>query len=254
MDIFGDSSDPFRWVVRGDIPSPIGYVPFSSPWSGVVHLVRNPDPEQPWKGQGVLPALTSRTAWTAETHTADRLAGAFGHLLAIQLEDKGDSVSKETLQGALMSFIKHRSQLRGDVATLATKGESLTLADMDVQPESAKAAVDAAAVSAAANAALRDGALVPFGLMPGNATTYGLGMARESMAAFIDIAIEPLAKQMSAELSAKLGAEVTLSAESLRTADSRSRAQSVKAFVEAGFSLDEAARLAGLMIPAAGAA
>ena len=61
--------------------------------------------------------------------------------------------------------------------------------------------------------------------------------------------IAPLARIVEAELQRGLGAEVGLSFADLRASDLQARARSFQAMVQGGKTVDEAATLAGLMLP-----
>ena len=236
----GDTS----WTYKATFATPSGSVVRTLSAEQVVHLQYDSHPSEPWKGQG--PLQHSKT-------TVD-LANALE--LSIRRESG-------TASGFLLDVPDPGGQA-GLLATLRKLRGGLTLTERLDHWESELGGGKSG--SAGAWQAKRLGPNFPGTLDPLRDSTArvllaALGvppsligrsdgsLARESYRQFLWGTISPVARIIEPELSVKLDTGITLDFSALQASDLTGRARAFQGLVAAGVSVDDAARLTGLLIP-----
>ena len=241
---FRGSHNRDDWTVRCDLFGPSTAVTRHVPYGAVVDCKYAVDPYRPWLGLGPLQFASATGALVGRIETGlSAEAGAPSAQLVPVPTDGGDAGDDDPLK-----------QLKTDIAT--AKGNPLLVETTaagwgqghggaprsdwkqtrigpdwpDVLRETRQDAFDAVVVACNVPPALLD--------KKAEGTSQ-----REALRRFAHLALEPLGKMISAELSMKLDAPVMLDFEPLMAADIAGRARAFKGFVEAGLTIEQAAAI-----------
>ena len=212
---------------------------------GMIHIRLQSDPEQPWKGVSPLASAAIAGRLSAETMQAlsDEVAGPRGFLLPSPVDGADPTVS------ALKSDIR---ALRGKVALVESTSSGWAADGTQQRPKGdwearrLGAAPGAPLIQQAELASSREiyaACGIPLSVVT---TSEGTGQ-REGYRRLMHSTIAPLGRIVSEELSAKFETEISLSFESLFSADLSGRARAFQSLVGGGMPVEKAAALAGLM-------
>ena len=193
------------------------------PGREVIHARIGTEPQAPWRGKSPLAKLTAEAAARLE----EMIASARPEY-AVSMDVPLDSDDIRQFQQQIRRLQSDRLPvLLGDAA----KVTPLPALDNLAQVRS-----DVAATIAQS-----------FGLGPGFFSQDAQGVAsREAWRQFLNGTVEPIARMIEAEATAKTGVETRIDVTELRLVDLAQAAKSFAAFREAGLDEDEALRLAGI--------
>ena len=247
-DFVGDA-DPASWWIRADVFGPSGNATRMVPHSQCLHFRHAVDPARPWCGISPLAVarLTGRLHAEAESARADESAGPRGSLLPVPpFNPAGDEDDSPDPTAALRSTI---ATLKGRVAVVeaGTWGK-----DLDDRPRRDFSPQRLGADFPNSLANLRSDTAAAFlgacGIPPALFDPRADGTAqRKAVRRFYAGTVQPIARKIEAELSAKLDATVRLRFEAAAFADYLGRANIVaKLAAVEGISPDLAMALAGL--------
>ena len=237
--------DPASWRYTLSIPGPSTTAARANvPGASVVHARYAVEPRRPWQGIGPIQWAHLAGKLSAETVAAlaDEASGPRGALLPIPVDGEDPTVAtlKTDIKGLSGGLALVESQAR------AWAGEGQATRPMgDWAVKRIGANPPAALVSLEERAALEIYAACG---VPPALFAIGEGTAqRESFRRFLHATVQPVARIVSAELSAKLDGDVSLSFDSLFAADLSGRARAFQSMVGGGMAVDRAAGLAGLL-------
>ena len=237
----GGGPDPATWSYQVTLGGPGQTLTYNGlPASAVIHVRYAVDPARPWKGIGPIQAASLAGRLSAETAAAlaDESSGPRGNLLPIPGVDGDDSTV---------------ANLKADIRTLGGKAALVEGGDLGSgqtvrnawEPQRVGAAPPAALVELVRTASAEIYAAC--GVNPAVFTDSQGTAAREAYRQVLFGLISPLGKIVSAELSGKLAAPVSLGWDELRAADISGRARAFTSMVNGGMALDRAAALSGLL-------
>ena len=243
-DVSGDV-DPASWRYRITIGGPSRTTTLDPVASeGMVHIRLQVDPDQPWRGVSPLSSAALAGRLSAETvmALADEASGPRGMLLPIPTDGNDPTTT------ALKSDLK---TLRGRVALVESTSSGWAADGAAQRPkgdwESRRmGAAPGAALIAQAEMASREvysACGIPLSVVT---EAEGTGQ-REGYRRLMHSTIAPLGRIVSEELSAKFETDISLSFESLFSADLAGRARAFQSLVGGGMDVAKAAGLAGLM-------
>lgn len=204
----------------------------------VLHLRINADPVQPWKGRspwqmmGLTPALLAEIESAFSTASRYAGKGVLPFPSAVAEDQKAKAVSG--LQNGALAVLTSKSDFAHQ-----TGGHSAEWRRVDLSPDLQK--TEFANVSRDLHIRLLTGCGIPPALMTedGNA-----GAMREAYRLFVLQTVQPLARQILPELTAKLGL-TSLSTADMMSADVAGRARAVGILTGAGVDLQKALAMAG---------
>ena len=243
-DVQGDSPED-SWIYRVNLPGPSTTRTRLIPSAGVVHCRYECDQAQPWKGIGPLQSATLAGKLSAETISAlsDGESGPRGNLLPLPVDGADPSITQ------LKADIRN---LRGQTATVESvrsmhPGAAGNAPQDDWKPRRLGASPGAPEVELMMRAGLE---VVAACGCAGMFDAQSATAAREAFKRFTFTTIQPLGRIVSAELSEKLGADVTLNFDALMAADVQARARAWRSLAgpEAKMTPEAAARLVGLAV------
>ena len=243
-DVFGPA-DPAQWTYRLDFPAPSqGLASHHYNSSGVANFRWSTDPARPWAG--ISPLAGSGTAGVLlarlEASLASELNAKVGRLLAVP-----EGIAEE----AMTTLRSDMAKLNGQVALIETTaaGHGAGAAAAPRRDwESTRIGADPPEVLCKLHQQLTEEVLLtvlPVGLVR---VSDGSAM-RESFRQFTAMTLRPIAKLISAECE-RVGLNVALDFEGLRSDDVQGRARAFSAMVKAGMSPKDAADNAGLNVTA----
>ena len=242
-DVYG-GADPLSWTYRTSVYGPSGTTTRHLPAAGVVHLKYLTDPVRPWCGVAPLRAAAIAGRLSAEvSHAlADEVSGPRGSLLPLPVD--GDDPTVEPLKADVRN-------LRGKIAFVESvrtmhAGAAGNAPQDDWKPRRL------GANPAASEVALLGRAFVEVASACGCPAVLfsetGDGTARrEAFRQFMHTTLEPVARLISTELTAKMESPIALNLDRLFAADLAGRARAFQSMVGGGMATDKAAGLAGLM-------
>ena len=208
----------------------------------VVHLQYASDPGSPWQGYGPLTAasLAGRLSANVVAALADEAGGPVGHVLPIPVDGADTTIAK-----LKEDLAKKRGSLHlvegGDWDNVGG-GRETTWTPKRFGANPPMAMVELAKLAS-------DETYAACGINPA-VFTSGQGTAgREAYRQTLFGLIAPLGRLVSAELTAKLGAEVRLDWTELRAADVSGRARAFQSLVGGGMDMGKAAQVSGVLAP-----
>ncbi len=246
---FAGDADPASWWVRADCFGPSGNTTRTVPYTQVLHFKHAVDPARPWCGISPLTVarLTGRLHAETEAALADESSGPRGHLLPTPpFDHDSDDDAAPDPTAALRSTI---ASLKGRVAVVeaGTWGRDETdRPRQDFSPKRLGANPPDALASLRSDTA--SAILGACGIPPALFDPRADGTAqREAVRRFYAGTVQPIARKIEAELSAKLDATVRLRFEAAAFADYLGRANiATKLAAIEGIGPDLAMALAGL--------
>ena len=243
-DITG-GSDPAGWRYALELAGPSGSETAHLPSEAVLHFQFGHDPDRPWAGTSPLGFAASSAASAAglEQRLSEELNGPVAHLLPIP-QDGGDG----SVDDPLASLKADIANAKGSAVLLETTaagfGEGKAASPTsDWTPKRLGASPPEVLAKLRAEGAAST--ISACGVPPSLATANSDGTAaREGYRRFVATSVRPKALEIAAELSAKLEREITFNFDELRSDDLVGRSRVVKSLVEAGFSVEDAAKAA----------
>ena len=239
FDIRGGPND---WAYRCDFAGPSSSVSRFLPAQSVLHFRINADPARPWKGQAAhsLATATAATAASAEAAAASEAKIAISRLVPVASTLTPDQRDQTT--GTLADELK-----RGGYFALsligARPGASERMSRLSVEPVHPDPSEGHLALRRSAALELIEAAGVPAVLADPRAEAQG---QREGFRRFVHATIEPMARIVEAEMTAKTGLACDLNFASLFAADLAGRGRALKQMVESGVALADALDTVGL--------
>ena len=245
--------DPASWVIRATTYGPSESRTETLPASGVVHIRWGSDAGTPYRGSGPVSyaAGTGRLLAELERSLADEAAGPVASLIPVPDTGTGtgtgDDAAGDDPQEGLRGDIRNA---RGRALLLETTAAGYDLGRdaaprkdwiparlgpnppaplVDVWREAYAQTLAAAGLPVALTAAGADGTA-----------------QREAFRRYLTLTVQPVAKVIAAELSAKLETPVRLTFADLYAHDVVGRAAAYRQMRQAGMSDDDARRIAGL--------
>ena len=252
----GPGPDGWRYTVTTSGPS--ASTTETIPAAGVVHARYATRPGEPWRGRPPLSFAEDSRALAAalELRLGQELAGPVGQLIALPLDAGGaDGEAGEGAgegEAATSTLRRELAGLGGRLALVETvasgwgEGRSAAPAsDWTVR----RLGADPPAALGLLRAAVESTVLGLLGIPPSLQDSGADGTAqRESYRRWLHGSVQPLARLVEHELSAKLEVDARLSFRRLEAGDVAGRARAWRGFVgkEAAMDDGEARRLAGL--------
>ena len=243
-DIHGEH-DPASWRYRLTLGGPSRLTTLEPvPSEAMVHVRLQADPEQPWRGVSPLASAAIAGRLSAETMQAlsDEVSGTRGFLLPSPVDGNDPTVSAlkadiRSLRGKVALVESTSSGWAADGAQQRPKG--------DWEPRRLGAAPGAPLIQQAdlASREVYSACGIPLSVVT---DAEGTGQ-REGYRRLMHSTIAPLGRIVSEELSAKFETDISLSFESLFSADLAGRARAFQSLVNGGMDVAKAASLAGLM-------
>ena len=243
-DIHGDV-DPSTWNYRLTLGGPSRLTTLEPvPSAGMVHIRLQADPAQPWRGVAPLASAAIAGRLSAETMQAlaDEASGPRGSLLPTPVDGNDPTIT--TLKADIRS-------LRGKVALVESTSSGWAADGSQQRPRGdwearRLGANPGAALIQQADLASREvysACGIPLSVVT---EAEGTGQ-REGYRRLMHSTIAPLARIVAEELSAKFETDISLSFESLFSADLAGRARAFQSLVGGGIDVSKAAALAGLL-------
>lgn len=244
---FHGGADPETWMVRASCYGPSTTETRYLPFSGVVFVVWGATPGERYAGRGPLQwaSTSARLQSEVERSLADEAGGPIAQLLPVP-EDTGDEDTDplaelendiRTKRGKALLVESTRGGFgEGKIAEPARDWEARRLGP------SPPVTMDAIMGRGFVEVLAACGCPPPLFL-----DTDGTSQ-REAYRRYFSLTVEPLAGALSAELSAKLEADISLGFARRFAADLSGRARAFQSMVKAGMATDRAAALAGLMV------
>ena len=239
-------ADPNSWRYVLTLDGPTATRTVKTPGQGVIHFRYAVDPRRPWEGLGPL-QLASTTAG---------LAAATDGLLRAELESGSCYVCPAPLAqlgasdlAALQTDLKAAKGRTALVPSMSAGWNDGTKqgASSDWKPSRIGGDPPASVVTlmSAAGRAVLAATGTPVQLF--DADTEGTGR-REAWRQYLHGTVQPLARIVAAELSAKLDSDIALSFEALFASDIQGRARAFQSMVNGGMEPARAAGLSGLLM------
>ena len=236
------AADPDSWVYAAELSGPSGYQKVVLPAGGVIHAMASSDPSSPWRGVSPLNRAleTVRLAGAMERELSYQFSGPVGSILTMPPGKwgirKGGSERVEDLlpelKGGGVAFEEARGPSRQNESPHPRKDwipKKLGASPVPSIPD----------IRTGVESSLRQALGVPAGIL-------GAASDRESWRRFILGSVSPLARSIAAELSAKLGREISVELKRAAGPDISARASAVIKLVTAGVPLADALSVSGL--------
>ena len=239
FDIRGGPND---WAYRCDFAGPSSSVSRFLTAQSVLHFRINTDPARPWKGQAAhsLATATAATAANAEATAASEARIAISRLIPVastltpdQRDDTTTTLADELKRGGYFALSL--------IGARPGAGERMNRVSVEaVQPDPSEGHLT---LRREAALELIEAAGVPAVLADPRAEAQG---QREGFRRFVHATIEPMARIVEAEMTAKAGLPCALNFASLFAADLAGRGRALKQMVESGVALADALDTVGL--------
>ena len=233
---------PDEWAYRCDFAGPSRSVSRFLPAQSVLHFRINADPSQPWRGRSAhsLASATAATAASAEASATGEAKIAISRLIPVASTLTPDQRGQTT--GTLADELK-----RGGYFALsligARPGAGERMSRVAVEPVQPDPSEGHLALRHSAALELIEAAGVPSALADPRAEAQG---QREAFRRFVHGTVEPMARMVEAEMTAKAGLSCDLNFASLFAADLAGRGRALKQMVESGVALADALDTVGL--------
>ena len=241
-DIRGDYN-PAGWLYRVTLPGPSTTATRTVEAAGVVHPQFETDSAQPWRGVSPLESAALSGKLSAETTAAlaDESSGPRGSLLPLPVDGKDATITAlkadlKVLAGQI-AMVESTQTMSPGAASTAPKG------DWDARRIGADPPAALVKLHDSAAGEVLAACGVPVSLF----STDNSAGQREAFRRYLHSTVLPVGELVAAELSTKLGADVSLSFDRLMASDLSGRARAFQSMVGGGMDVSKAAGLAGLM-------
>lgn len=239
---FEGDADPDSWMVRATVYGPSTSTTQRLPFAGVVFIRWGSTPGQPYVGTGPLSwaSATTRLAAEMERHMGDESSGARGQLIPVP------SGSEEKLASlrADIAGLKGRTLLPETTAG-GYGGGGLEAPRQDFMPRRLGATLDQSMVLARQHAFAE--VLASCGTPPSLFTDADGTSQREAFRRYLTMTVQPVARVLAGELSAKLEGDVDFNFDALYAHDMVGRSSAFKRLVDGGVPVQEALQTSGLL-------
>lgn len=230
------------WLYTVNLAGPSEQASRTVPAADVIHVMFERDPERPWRGISPIESASLSGRLSAELVKAlgDEAACVRGCLLPVPVDGADPTVTQ------LRADLKN---LNGQVALVESQSGAwgtdvrATAASGGWEPRRLGADPPGPLVQLFDRASRE--ILAACGVTPTLFDASDSAGAREAWRQFLFGTVAPLGRILSAELSEKLGDEISLSWAELRASDLQGRSRSYKQLVESGMDATQAARLCG---------
>ena len=242
-DVSGNVSNPNKWRYQVEVATPSGGRTITTNGAGVIHFRYVSEPENPYKGFSPLYLMqkTAGTLFEVESRFDEEAQTSTGQILSMTQESETIDTQEDwlnhyqylnKLKGGV--FVERQNRERGSQMNFA--GRTRVGPEYSLNQVYLRDRLHADVASAFG---------VPIELLIAD----GEGTAtREAFRRFVLTCINPLASNLSEELSLKLDTSCgLLNSIPLRSSDLQGIARAIKALVDSGKSIDEAMALAGLV-------
>ena len=237
---FSGGADPDSWTVRATIYGPSVSETHRLPFAGVVFMKWGSTPGQPYVGAGPLKWAggTARLLSEAERHIADESSGPRGSIIPVPA-DQNQAGRLSELRAAIAG-------LRGRVFLPETtaagwRADKAEAPRRDWQPHRIGGAVDQNMVLARRDAFGE--VLAATGTPPSLSSDADGTSQREAFRRYLTLTVEPLARVLEQELSAKLEGRVSLDFSALYAHDLVGRASAYSGLSRAAWTWARRSRL-----------
>lgn len=233
------------WQYRIELPQPQRTITKTVPADGVVHIVDGPDPATPWKGRGLRQRGKQAVTIAAliEAGYGEEFALSIGQLIALpQVGDNTDDLQDDLnrLKGKLK--LVESTGGNWNMGGASTSRPQQDWGSRRIGPEPP---AQNETIYESVNRHLLALRGVSVAMLGGSDGTF----ARESYRQWLHSHIQPAAKLVAAELSAKLEVDgLALSFDALGAADIAGRARAFQSMVGGGMSLQDAVANSGLLV------
>ena len=245
-DISGDV-DPASWLYRLSLSGPSRFTTIEPvPAEAMIHVRYQVDTERPWRGVSPLSsaAITGRLSAETMQALADEVSGLRGMLLPVPFDGADPSVI--ALKADIRSLKGKLALVESQSAGWAADGtQTRPKADWEVRRLGAAPGAPLIEQADLASREVYAACGIPLSVVT---EAEGTGQ-REGYRRLMHSTIAPLGRIVSEELSAKFETDISLSFESLFSADLAGRARAFQSLVNGGLDPAKAASLAGLMQP-----
>ena len=229
----------YNWMYEVSIPQPSQIVTRHLPADAVVHLQYDLDIAQPWLSGGPMQRGNTTAELNArlERGMSEEASGSVGYVLPAP-QSAVDSKLQQDIQK-----LQGRTSL---VPTTQGDMEDASPPKQDWQPQ--RLGADFPAGNIVLRRDTGDSLAAASGVPPALIRADSDATAsREAYRQFVSSTIKPIARVITGELRDKLDTpDLTLTFDSLASADVQSRARSYASFVQAGMAPDRAEELSGL--------
>lgn len=232
------------WRYRLTIPTPSTTRTVDVPAEQVLHPRFNQDKAHPEKGQGLLalPSHTSRILAALEQSLGDEVVAPTGNVLPAPLSSMGESDLADLKRD--LKNLKGRTSIVPSMT--AGWGDGRSGAPQDWRPN--RIGANPPDVLKTLRDSTHDSVLgamgVPAALFSARSDASA---AREALRQFLHSTLQPVADLVLMEIHEKLDPNITLNFDRLMAADLQGKARAAKALVDAGFTMQEAAAMAGFI-------
>ena len=247
---FEGDAHPSTWRVRATCFGPSTSTTRSLPYSGVIFCKWGATPGQPYTGVGPLSwaHTTARLQSETERSLADEAGGPLAQLMAVP-QDGGDSEADEE-SDPLRKLRADLRAARGRAVLLETTAAGWGEGAAAAPRKDWQAARLGPNPPASMGEVMGQGfleVLAACGIPPGMFAQGADAGQRESYRRWVALTVQPLARLLAGELSAKLEADIGIDLGGLYAHDLAGRARAFQSMVGGGMELERAAALSGLM-------
>lgn len=241
FEVDGFGMDPNGWVYQADMSSPDQHAQRTVRGAGVLHF-RLPGPE-PWRGQHTLEKAVEFKALVAQLERAMVDEAGTPVKRIVPIAEGSTQETRDELQSALRD---RRKRITLPATTTAAEGEGRAMAPLtDWKPQMLRPDPTTDAVQLRDQ--VREQCLAAFGIPPASVANTPSGLRDADR--LLRLTLMAVSAVIACELTAKLETQFEITFERA-PADTSMLARSIKGFVEAGYSVAEAAGLLGLPAPA----
>lgn len=245
---FEGEADPDSWTIRATVYGPSTSTTRNLPFEAVVFVKWGSSPGQPYVGTGPLSwaHTTARLQSETERSLADEAAGPLAQILAVP-QDGGDDDDNNPLKMIKADIAKARGKALLVETTAAGWAEGKSAA-----PQSDWKQQRLGPMMPESMATIRtdsfNAVLAACGTPPSLFDDSDGTAQRESFRRYLTLTVQPIAKILERELSAKLEADVSLNFDGLYAHDLQGRATSFQKLVAGGVPVNEALITSGLLV------
>ena len=240
-DFHSGSVDSETWRCRVSAYGPSTTTTKVLPYSGIVHVQYGIHPDRPWLGVGPLgfARATGSLAGRMEGRMAEEAGIPSGYVIPVPSD--GDDKTMADIRAGIgkggLRVLETTQHAFGEGRMAAPAKDWVAERYGADVPDNMRELRDDVFKGVAA------ACCVPPELVTGDAQ----GTARrEALRQFLHVGVQPLARIVEEELTAKLDVGVSLSFDRLQAADTASKARAVQSFVNAEVPLERALALAGI--------
>ena len=245
FDVIG-GPDPESWHYRVSLAGPTGTRTSVEPASNICHFCYSRDPKRPWRGVAPLTWASSigALAGNADLRLAEESSGSVSRVIPLPVDPGGDG-EDDLLKGLKDGIATARGEALFAQSVQGGWDEGRVAApqgdwkQMRIGPAPDESFV---ALRKQASEAVASACSIPVALL---SKADGTSL-RESWRRFILHTIQPLGREIAAELSLKLGVPgLRLKFGDLWAFDTSGRARSLQLMVSSGMALEKALALSG---------